>query len=444
MPYIGRGLGPQGAFRILDDLSLSSHTSGGFNGSRTTFALTVGTASLTVGLPETLIIAVDGVIQEPGSAYTISGSNIVFTAAPQADATFWGVELGDVGGIAKSIADGTITTDSLASGVLDTNISSVSGSDDTLASAKSIKTYVDAQVTAQDLDATTDSGTIDIDLDSETLTIAGGEGIDTSASGTTITIAGEEASTSNKGVASFHSDNFAVSSGVVTIKNAGVAIAEIATTSGTAGSDTFLRGDGQWQAAGGDLSFGGDTFGADKVIGSNDAYSLSFETAGVVRMKIHGPVTSPTSAGAITMPTQPCVLYYNSVSTTSATGNNTTIPVDFDTEVIDQGGDFASNTFTAPVTGQYQINVLIRLANIDGAADVGIGSIVTANHTYGARLDHVNSMPDEMSFMVSTIADMDANTTATATVVIAGSGSDNATLTGGSQPVTYFSACLLA
>jgi len=111
--------------------------------------------------------------------------------------------------------------------------------------------YVDAQVTAQDLDATTDSGTIDIDLDSETLTIAGGEGIDTSASGTTITIAGEEASTSNKGVASFHSDNFAVSSGVVTIKNAGVAIAEIATTAGTAGSGTFLRGDGQWQAAGG-------------------------------------------------------------------------------------------------------------------------------------------------------------------------------------------------
>jgi len=251
MPYIGRGLGPSGAFRILDDISLSSHTSGGFNESRTTFALTVGAASLTVGLPQTLIIAVDGVIQEPGSAYTISGSNIVFTAAPQGAATFWGVELGDVGGIAKSIADGTITTDSLASGVLDTDISSVSGSDDTLASAKSIKTYVDTQVTAQDLDATTDSGTIDIDLDSETLTIAGGEGIDTSASGTTITIAGEEASTSNKGVASFHSDNFAVSSGVVTIKNAGVAIAEIATTSGTAGSDTFLRGDGQWQAAGG-------------------------------------------------------------------------------------------------------------------------------------------------------------------------------------------------
>ena len=52
-----------------------------------------------------------------------------------------------------------------------------------LASQQSIKAYVDAQITAQDLDLTTDSGTIAIDLNSETLTVAGGTGIDTSASG---------------------------------------------------------------------------------------------------------------------------------------------------------------------------------------------------------------------------------------------------------------------
>ena len=95
-------------------------------------------------------------------------------------------------------------------------------------SQQSVKAYVDTQLTAEDLDVTSDSGTIAIDLDSETLTIAGGEGIDTSATSNTVTIAGEDATTSNKGVASFSSDNFAVSSGAVTIKDGGVALAEIA------------------------------------------------------------------------------------------------------------------------------------------------------------------------------------------------------------------------
>jgi len=49
--------------------------------------------------------------------------------------------------------------------------------------------YVQAQITAEDLDITTDSGTIAIDLDSETLQLSGGTGIDTSASGNTVTVA---------------------------------------------------------------------------------------------------------------------------------------------------------------------------------------------------------------------------------------------------------------
>ena len=83
-----------------------------------------------------------------------------------------------------------IEVDNLKSGVLDTDLTTVSASDDTLASAKAIKTYVDAQVTAQDLDFQGDSGgALSIDLDSETLDIAGGTGIDTSGSGNTLTVA---------------------------------------------------------------------------------------------------------------------------------------------------------------------------------------------------------------------------------------------------------------
>ena len=71
---------------------------------------------------------------------------------------------------------------------VDTDLSSVSASHDTLTTAKAVKDYVDTQVTAQDLDVAADTGTLDIDLDSETFTIAGGTGLDTTASGTTVTI----------------------------------------------------------------------------------------------------------------------------------------------------------------------------------------------------------------------------------------------------------------
>ena len=58
-----------------------------------------------------------------------------------------------------------------------------------LVTQQSVKAYVDSQVTAQDLDVTSDSGTIAIDLDSETLSISGTSNeIETSATGNAVTI----------------------------------------------------------------------------------------------------------------------------------------------------------------------------------------------------------------------------------------------------------------
>ena len=64
-----------------------------------------------------------------------------------------------------------------------------------------------------------DSGSNDSFSTGETLTFTGGEGIDTTVGDNVITIAGEDASTSNKGLASFNSSHFTVSSGAVSINN---------------------------------------------------------------------------------------------------------------------------------------------------------------------------------------------------------------------------------
>ena len=72
----------------------------------------------------------------------------------------------------------------------------------------------------------------DVELLTDDLKIVGGTGIDTSVakSGTdvTLTVSGSDATTSNKGIASFSSNDFAVSSGTVTIKALGVSTAQLA------------------------------------------------------------------------------------------------------------------------------------------------------------------------------------------------------------------------
>ena len=62
----------------------------------------------------------------------------------------------------------------------------------------------------------------------ETITFTANEGIDITEDNGTVTISAEDATSANKGVASFSTDNFSVSSGSVTIKTGGVSNDELA------------------------------------------------------------------------------------------------------------------------------------------------------------------------------------------------------------------------
>ena len=130
-----------------------------------TFTLTGGTGIDTAGSGNAVTFSVDSTIA------TLSGSQTLTNKTIDVD----------------SNTVSNIEVDNLKSGVLDTDLSSVSGSDDTLASAKAIKTYVDTAITAEDLDISDGSNSGSIDLDSETLGLLGGTGVTSALSGNNIT-----------------------------------------------------------------------------------------------------------------------------------------------------------------------------------------------------------------------------------------------------------------
>jgi hypothetical protein len=105
----------------------------------------------------------------------------------------------DANGTGNSITN--LEVADFASGVIDTDISSVSASDDTLASAKAIKTYVDSQVANQMTTFTIadDSSTTSTITQNDTLRLLGGTGISSTVSGDQVTFAIDNTVTTNDG-----------------------------------------------------------------------------------------------------------------------------------------------------------------------------------------------------------------------------------------------------
>jgi len=125
MAYIGNSPANVGNYQIVDDISSS------FNGSLTSFALASGGLTITPAKSGQLLVGVNGVMQEPddtgSNGFKVSGSNVVFSSAPESGDTFWAIYQGqnvDIGTPSDDVVDtvhikdNAITSAKIAAGAI--------------------------------------------------------------------------------------------------------------------------------------------------------------------------------------------------------------------------------------------------------------------------------------------------------------------------------------
>ena len=110
------------------------------------------------------------------------------------------------------------------------------------------------------------------------------------------------------------------------------------------------------------------------------------------------------------MPHQPAFLAQPASNQTDL-AINTAVELVFGTEVYDVNADFASNTFTAPVTGKYQFNVTIYMSDFDASANYVQVDLDTSNRDYHTIMETTDE-DGYMGMTIAALADMDANDTA--------------------------------
>ena len=156
--------------------SITSGVAGSFSGAVTGGSLTDGTATLTSG-------AISGLTTIGASGLATVGSLTDGTAT---------LSSGSLTGAVNVTASGTVQFGSLSDGTVTATgfQTTLTDSDTIIPTSGAVKDYVDSVATAADLDFQGDAGgALSIDLDSETLDIAGGSNITTTGSGNTLTVA---------------------------------------------------------------------------------------------------------------------------------------------------------------------------------------------------------------------------------------------------------------
>jgi hypothetical protein len=245
--------------------------------------------------------------------------------------------------------------------------------------AKGLVTAVSTAGISTSFTIAADTGTPDLFNNGETLSIVGGEGIDTSisASTNTITISAENASDTNKGVATFNAANFAVTSGDVIIKDAGITNAKLVNSSVTVGTSNVALGATITSLAGltevqvDNLNLNGNALTATDVNGSVVLVPNGTGVVDVTNSRVTN-LASPTSdSDAATK------LYVDTVAAeglhvqegVDAATTNTLAVLSGGTITYNNGTDGVGATLTT--TGSYTTGLPIDGVNLQG---IGFGS----------------------------------------------------------------------
>jgi len=179
--------------------------------------------------------------------------------------------------------------------------------------------------------------------------------------------------------------------------------------------------------------------------GGTNATSMS-TSSGIVRFDGTRLVTSSTAqidaSNRQTNSSQPAFLAYNSSNRLDVTGNGDAYTVPFDTELFDQGSNFAANTFTAPVTGIYQFNCSVLGLQLSGTSSVELYLVTTARaYNYG---NTAGAFAGNNMVGFTMLVPMTAGNTASVQYAVSGGAKTVDVFGDPSGPRTMFSGYLVA